>query len=109
MCSRTLDCVRHLPSCLQDIGSTGANQCVTRRRQGLDEYYLWVIIGEGSPGRGLLHASVWSQYDGHADYNGNAHCHGRFVRCGDTNIQLPRSRLKRLWEMSFSTGSVMMV
>jgi hypothetical protein len=37
------------------------------------------------------------------------HCHGRLVRCGETNIQLPRSKLKRLWEMSFKTGSVIVV
>lgn len=38
---------------------------------------------------------------------GCAYCHGRFVRCGETSTQLPLSRLKRLWEISFKTGSVM--
>lgn len=35
------------------------------------------------------------------------HCHGRLLRCGETSTQLPRSRLKRLWEMSFRIGSDM--
>ena len=38
----------------------------------------------------------------------HAYCHGRLVRCGETNTQLPRSWLKRLWEMSFKTGSAML-
>lgn len=42
-----------------------------------------------------------------SNLDGYAYCHGRLVRCGETKTQLPRSKLKRLWEMSFKTGSVM--
>jgi len=35
------------------------------------------------------------------------YCHGRLLRCGETSIQLPRSRLKRLCEMSLSIWSAM--
>ena len=35
-------------------------------------------------------------------------CHGRFVRCGDTKIQLLRRGLYRRCDMSLRTGSGMM-
>ena len=37
----------------------------------------------------------------------STHCQGRLLRCGETSIQLPRSRLKRRCEMSFSIWSAM--
>jgi hypothetical protein len=38
---------------------------------------------------------------------GHAYCHGLFVLCGDTSIQLPRSGLYLRCEISFSISSVM--
>jgi len=37
------------------------------------------------------------------------YCHGRFVRCGDTKSQVPLNALKRRWEISFSTSSLILL